>query len=245
MEADAYLEMARVEDSHWWFVARRKIISSLIPDLELPDPASILEVGCGTGGNLEMLSRFGRVSGMEMDESARKIANQKTHGAFEIREGTCPDNVPFESERFDLICLFDVLEHIEEDVATLSRLKRLLAPGGKLLITVPAYKWLWGTHDGFLHHKRRYSAQELRQTFDGAGLGISKISYFNSILFPLALLARSASKSTSPGAALPSPAINEMLCRIFGAERFVLRRAGFPFGLSLIAVCHGGPSSRG
>src|SRR4029077_81559 len=133
-----------------------------ISRLKLPPKPRILEIGSGTGGNLVMLSSFGQVSAVEMDASARSIALQKTDGRFDIRAGFCPGGIPFANEKFDLICLFDVLEHIEEDIATLVAVKGLLASGGRVLMTVPAQQWLWSAHDEFLHHKRRYAARELR-----------------------------------------------------------------------------------
>src|SRR6185503_1066313 len=104
--------MAETESNHWWFTGRRTILESTIGKLGLPEDARILEVGCGTGGNLEMLARFGRLSAMEMDAGAREIANAKTGGRFDVQPGRCPAGIPFEPQTFALICLFDVLEHI-------------------------------------------------------------------------------------------------------------------------------------
>lgn len=187
MSPDAYIEMAETEERHWWFAGRRAVLTSLIAKLKLPPHARILEIGSGTGGNLVMLSSFGQVSAVEMDASARSIAVQKTQGRFDIRAGSCPAGIPFAGERFDLICLIDVLEHIEEDVATLTAVKGLLAKGGRVLATVPAHRWLWSAHDTFLHHKRRYTADELRRKISAAGLEPVKLSYFNTFLFPLRL----------------------------------------------------------
>src|SRR5665811_2607027 len=107
--------MAHTEEHHWWFVGRRAILASLISNMGLPNEAQILELGSGTGGNLSMLSDFGRVSALEMDPTARSIATEKTGGCFDIRAGFCPADIPFPTATFDLVCLFDVLEHIEED----------------------------------------------------------------------------------------------------------------------------------
>ena len=110
-----------------------------------------------------MLAEFGEISALEMDSNARAIASKKTNNLYDIRAGYCPDEIPFRDQRFDLICMFDVLEHIEHDTETLMAIKKLLTKHGRILITVPAYQWLYGAHDEFLHHKRRYSANQLKK----------------------------------------------------------------------------------
>lgn len=240
MSPDAYLEMAATEDRHWWFAGRRSVLSALISRLDLPPQASILEIGSGTGGNLSMLSAFGRVSAMEMDKVARGIAMQKTEGRFDIRAGSCPSQIPFDGQKFDLVCLFDVLEHIEDDRATLAAIKALSAPGGRVLITVPAYRWMWSAHDEFLHHKRRYLASELKDKAQDAGFRIERLSYFNTLLFPLAAAVRIKDRlmrsSEASGTALPPSPVNATLRTVFGAERFLLDRFNLPFGVSLLAI---------
>jgi SAM-dependent methyltransferase len=232
--------MADTEDRHWWFTGRRAILTSLIARLELPARARILELGCGTGGNLAMLAAFGCVSALEADATARAIAAEKTAGRFEIRAGRCPGEIPFEKRSFDLVCLFDVLEHIEEDVATLQAVAGLLAAGGRAVITVPAYRWLWSAHDELLHHKRRYSAGELRAKLAAAGLRVAALSYFNTLLFPLAAVARVKDRvlgeERASGTAVPARPVNRLLHAVFAAERFVVGRLPLPFGVSLLAV---------
>lgn len=233
MEPDAYREMAATEGRHWWFAGRRAILASLIERLGLPARADILELGCGTGGNLEMLARFGTVAAMETDDAARAIALDKTAGRFDIRAGRCPDRIPFAGQRFDLLCMIDVLEHVEEDVATLRALRGLLAPGARALLTVPANPWMWSKHDEFLHHKRRYTATELREKALQANLEVVTLSYFNTLLFPLAATARLLNVE---GSNVPPAPVNRLFYALFSAERWVAGRVPLPFGVSLLAV---------
>lgn len=240
MNPAAYLEMAETESMHWWFSGRRAILSKIIESMDIPQNARILEIGCGTGGNLPMLARFGEVSALEMDANARAIASKKTNNLYDIRAGSCPNDIPLYGQRFDLICMFDVLEHIDKDSETLIAIKQLLTKDGYILITVPAYQWLWGVHDEFLYHKRRYSATRLRKKIVAAGFRPVKISYFNTILFPLAAIMRLKDKlfgnPSTTGTSVPPTSINTFFRIIFGAERFMLERFNLPFGVSLLCV---------
>lgn len=240
MHPSAYREMADSEAGHWWFTGRRAVLASVIARLALPDEARILEIGCGTGGNLAMLSAFGRVSALESSDTARAVALQKTAGRFDIRAGRCPHDIPFARQSFDLVCLLDVLEHIEEDVATLQAVATLLAEAGRAVVTVPAYRWLWSAHDEFLHHKRRYSASKFRETISAADLRIAELSYFNTLLFPLAAAVRVKDRllkrKAASGTAIPLRPINTLLHMVFSAERFLVGRVPLPFGVSLLAV---------
>jgi SAM-dependent methyltransferase len=240
MDPKAYLEMAETEERHWWFVGRRAVLRKLIGSLRLPPDANILEVGSGTGGNLEMLCEFGKVKAMELDATAREIAIRKTQGRIDVRPGRCPDDIAFPEQRFNLICMFDVLEHVDEDVATLAALRSSLASGGRLLVTVPAFSWLWSTHDEFLHHKRRYTARDLETKCVAAGLKLERVSYFNMLLFPLGVLARLKDRlvgsTVASGVGLPATPVNFLLRQIFSTESMLLKRMNLPFGMSLLAI---------
>lgn len=240
MNPEAYIEMDKTESTHWWFSGRRTILQQTLRSLQLPKNSQILEIGCGTGGNLQMLSQFGTVSGIEINDDAREIASKKTNYAYDIKAGHCPDNIPFTNQRFDLICLFDVLEHIEDETETLIIIKNLLNTNGKIILTLPAYKWLWSPHDEFLHHKRRYSLKMLHDKITTARLVPEKISYFNTILFPLAAIIKLKdnlfSKKSGTGTKVPSLIINNIFRIIFSCERFFLKHYNFPFGVSLLCI---------
>jgi len=238
MKPELYRDMARLQADHWWFVARRRILAALIAQLSLPPQARILEIGCGTGGNLAMLSSFGRVSAMEYDEQACEMASALT--GMPVVSGGLPEPVPFDNNQFDLVCLLDVLEHIVDDGGALGRAAQLLKPGGALLVTVPAYGWLWSAHDDAHHHRRRYTATMLRQLAAACGLQVGRLGYFNTLLFPLIALARIwgrfTGRAADSDAVLPSPWVNALLQRIFASERHLAGYGLFPFGTSLAAV---------
>ncbi len=242
MSPDAYVQMAQVQDTHWWFVARRTILFEQVRALNLPAHADILEVGSGTGANLDLLAQFGSVTGLEMSEAAIAFATLRARALRDVtlHQGMCPHDLVRIDKKFDLICLFDVLEHIEDDVETLRRLSQLLKPGGRLMLTVPAYQWMWGPHDVQLHHRRRYSKGSLRACCEAGNLSIERMSSFNSLLFPLAagmrMVDRLLNRDVPSGLGVPFGAMNRTFARIFGAERFVLRRGNLPWGLSLLLV---------
>jgi len=238
MNPDVYRQMAQTEDDHWWFVGRRAIISAVIESLSLPNRARILEIGAGTGGNLEMLGRFGEVSASELDDFAREHAIRKT--GIQVRKARLPDLLPFQAGHFDLICLFDVLEHVEDDVGALRAITPFLKPQGRVLITVPAHQWLWSVHDAELHHFRRYSAQQLQRVISLAGYRAAKLSYFNAILFPLVAVSRLAdrllSRRNATGAGMPPGLLNAFLRALLSMEAHLITRARIPFGVSLLAL---------
>ena len=244
MDPEAYIEMAASEEAHWWFQGRRRILEAVIARLHLPEGAAILELGSGTGGNFEMLCRFGTVMAIEANAEARALSGRKSWGMVQVLAGFLPDGLPELGQKFDLICLFDVLEHVEADAESLAVVRRLLAPGGAVVITVPAFARLWGPHDEQLHHKRRYDRKELQAKLRRAGLRIETLSYSNMLLFPAALALRLSdrlrqvigdTRKASGTGILPFP-INRSFTAIFGAERLLAGRLNLPFGLSLLAV---------
>ena len=239
LDRNAFRAMAETEDRHWWFIGRRAIIRSLIRSIvKEPGRPRILEAGCGTGGNLAMLQDFGELTAFELDDSARSHAAAVSQ--LKIHPGSLPDGIDHIAGPFELICLFDVLEHVESDVAALRVLVSKLAPGGAILLTVPALQFLWSDHDELHHHKRRYSKSSLIESLRGAGLSVEYVSYFNTILFPLALMQRLASRiaghDLGDSAAVPPAGVNRLLAGIFAVEAVLLRHVRMPIGLSLCAI---------
>lgn len=239
MDPDVYARMAAHDDKHWWFVARRRILARAIARQVRPSAdLRILEAGCGTGGNLPMLRKFGHVSAFEMDADARRLAKERS--GVEVLDGRLPDRVPFAPGSFDLVALLDVLEHVEDDVGSLAAAARTLAPGGRLLLTVPAYQFLWSRHDELHHHKRRYDRQSLLRTLQAAGLEPLHVSYFNTLLFPVVAGVRQFGKlfgiRDAADDALPPAVLNRLLTTVFGLERYLVDRWPLPFGVSLLLV---------
>ena len=238
MERVVYDTMAQLDQRHWWYRARREVIAALIRRRALPPAgARILEIGCGTGHNLAMLGGFGSVDALELDEQARAVAEGRL--GREVMSSPLPDLTGVPERHYDLIGAFDVIEHIDDDEAALRSIAARLKPGGKLVITVPAHQWMWSAHDVINHHKRRYSKRALKRLVDESPLRLEAIGYFNSLLFPLAIGQRAASKLRGKEEAdvtLPPRPLNAALERAFAAERHLIGRAPLPPGLSLFAV---------
>lgn len=238
MERAVFDRMAELDQDHWWFLARRRILKRLIERVvQPPQKARILEVGCGTGHNLAMLKSFGRVEASELDRCARALANKRLPG--KVKSAKLPDLSMFERNAYDLVALLDVLEHVPDDLTSLRAIHRRLKPGGALLLTVPANPWMWSAHDSAHHHFRRYTKKQLEDLFLRSGLEVQLLSYFNSLLFPLVAAARVLGKIIRKDSAddrLPSAPANAVLEKIFGFEASLIGRVPMPFGVSLVAV---------
>lgn len=241
MDDILYRQMAAIQNRHWWYCARRAILDTMLSRLPLKPDARILEVGCGTGVNLGMLQKHGIVHGLEPYDFARKTAADLT--GCDIRGGTLPADIPFDRP-FDVICAFDVIEHIDEDAASLNALYQHLSPNGYALFTVPAYPFLWSEHDVANHHKRRYTRPQFKALMEQAGFEIHFISYYNTLLFPLIAAIRLLKSILPPSSQqavadlkMPRfPALNTALEKIFALERKILPHISLPFGVSIIAI---------
>ena len=238
MEREVYEAMAEHDERHWWYRARRQIIAELIRrKVPLPKDAKLLEIGCGTGHNLPMLGEFGQVDALEVDPIARGMAEKRLGRTVLSSPLPALEGVP--DATYDMVAALDVVEHIPDDKAALEGISRVLKPGGKLLMTVPAHQWMWSAHDVVNHHQRRYSKRDFKRLVNESPLKLESIGYLNSLLFPLALAQRLASKLTGnedANLAPPAEPINQVLERVFALERRVIGRIPLPPGLSLFAV---------
>lgn len=237
MERAVFDRMQAIDSHHWWFAGRRAIVTALLRRFAPAGTQRLLEIGCGTGSNLAMLQRFGTVDAVEPDDGARAIAAARS--GIAIRGGFMPHGVDLPDAAYDVITLLDVLEHIDDDSGTLALLRRKLAPGGRLLLTVPSAPWMWSAHDLAHHHHRRYTWPQLRERLRSAGFRVCHHSHFNTLLYPLIAAARLAGRLTGKDGgddALPSRPLNHLLEGVFGAERLWVGWARVPFGVSLAVV---------
>ena len=238
MQREAFAALAELEDYHWWFEGRRRIIASMLRRLPLPPSPRILEAGCGSGGSLPMLSTFGSVWGMEPDPEARRLAAER--GCATVADGSFPDAVSFPGSTFDVIGLFDVLEHLDDDVAALRSLLPRFAPGGHLMLAVPAFPFLFGPHDVLHAHRQRYTVSILRERLAAAGYRLVHWSYFNFWLFAPTALIRLLQRRRPPSGhddLRMSPGLfNGLFTRLLSSEGPIVTRLSVPFGLSLLVV---------
>lgn len=238
MERVVYDRMAELDSRHWWYRARREILARLIERrVRPPLEARILEIGCGTGHNLAMLGRFGTVDAIELDAEARTVATRRLGRA--VGDAALPALPGIPDGAYDLIALLDVLEHVEADRAALETIARKLKAGGRILLTVPAFPWMWSAHDVVNHHHRRYTKATLSAVIAGAGLKLEYMSWFNSLLFPLAAAARLGGRITGKedsDDALPPRPVNALFEALFGLERHAIGKLPFPPGVSIAAI---------
>jgi SAM-dependent methyltransferase len=237
---DYELQTHRVEDRHWWYRGRRRVLRRAIECLALPSPVRTLDAGCGSGRNMVDLARHGEVVGVEISPTSVAVARGRRLG--EVIEGSVTE-LPFAADSFDLAVCLDVLEHLSDDRAALLELRRVLAPGGALVVTVPAYQWLWSGHDEINHHCRRYSRATLRQAAREAGWECTYATHFNALLLPVAIglralerLHRGTTESSLDLWVPPTP-LNWLLQQPLNLEAAAIGRGGhIPVGLSLLAV---------
>lgn len=240
MDVALYREMYNLEDGHWWFRGRRAIILDTLKRFCGSSRGTLLDVGLGTGRNArEFLTSGFMVEGLESSPEAIMFTRTTLPDLPIVQDFFPSPSVP--QNKYTALTMLDVLEHIDDDVAALRAARDALVPGGTLLITVPAFQFLWTPHDELAHHKRRYCRSELQEKLKQAGLELQFVSYFNFFLFaPIAivrLLSLVFRKQSTTSDFSRTPAfLNSFFSRVFGSERFLLRYTTLPFGVSLIAV---------
>jgi SAM-dependent methyltransferase len=239
MNIDLYRIFFKIQKKHWWFVTKKKIVLEAI-DRHFSKRAGVkvLDIGCGSGLMLNALESVGQTFGMDMSDDAINFSREIFNGTVE--KGSLPDQIPFAEGFFDLITALDVIEHVDQDVDSLKAIRSRLVADGKAVITVPAYMFLWSAFDDVNEHKRRYTLTELRTKLLLAGFTIEKISYFNTLLFPIVFVVRMLNNILKRNGAsdvdMPSAPVNFVLTKIFGIERYLLRFVNLPFGVSVLAV---------
>lgn len=237
------------EDNHWWFATRTWAIEAFLDALPQKNNLDVLDVGCGAGNMIHHLAQYGRVRGIEVDARPVKIAQQR---GYDVRLGDATQAIPFPDASFDLVTALDVIEHVDADEKILQETFRVLRPNGHVLITTPAFQWLWSHNDELNAHKRRYTANELRAKMERAGFHIARLSYNFFLVFPLAAGMIALKNLTGKNAALKShhfnddayqvdmepvaPALNSILRGVGQIENSLLGALNLPLGTSLIAL---------
>ncbi len=236
--------------SHWWFASRTRALNTVLEPL-LPQKPDflLLDVGCGAGNMILDLSRYGRVKGLEIDPRPVKKARER---GFDVEQFDATKPMPFAANTFDAVTALDVIEHTQDDLAVLADSHRLLKPGGHMIITVPAFMWLWTHNDDLNAHVRRYTAAELRQKLTQTGFNVVRITYNNFFVFPLAATLLLLRRTTAAKKELAShhvsqdeyqvemepasPLVNTVLTQVGKVEAGLMRAVNLPVGTSLIAV---------
>jgi SAM-dependent methyltransferase len=244
LETELFGRFFEVEDRHWWFVGRRRIVldqlTRAIPRADACYPGGpdrhrrVLDIGCGTGGVLAHLGEFGKAYGIDPSPEASRYCHER---GLPIALGSGMD-LPYRDQTFEAVLALDVIEHVDDDVRLLREARRVLRPGGVAVLTVPALPWLWSSHDVVNHHYRRYVRSTLEAAVCAAGLAPEKVSYYNSLLLPLAVTRKVMHRMNGTGdhlESLPGPA-NGVLRAILGAEQPLIGKVDLPIGASLVCT---------
>ena len=240
MMQHTYPILFELEESHWWHIGRRRIIADFVRDIcaQVTDRTPrILDVGCGTGANVQMLSQFGDAEGVDISPDALAFCHAR--GLAKVKLGAA-EELPYEDGSFDLVTALDVVEHLDDDVAGLREMRRVLRPGGRVLLFVPTFMWLWGVQDDISHHRRRYRLPELRRAVIEGGFEVERTTYANiTFLWPTflgRLFMRVTGIRPESESHINIVALNPLFARILGSEARFLRFMNFPIGVSGLCV---------
>jgi SAM-dependent methyltransferase len=250
MRESEFRALLEVDDHHWWYRGRRRVLAAQLQRLAVPRGAAILDAGCGSGRTMDELARLGPVSGFDLNPLGVEAARVRGHADV---QAAAVEDIPHEDGAFELITCLDVLEHTADDVRSLRELRRVARPGGLLVATVPAYQALWSDHDEANHHYRRYRRSSLRRAAAAAGWDPVSFTYFNSFLLPPAAALRLAQRLTRRRRKAPPHSqlhltphrIDRVLELPMRLEAGLIRLGiRLPAGLSLLAVLRN-PAVRG
>ncbi len=238
MDRAEFQTMLDLDDRHWWYRGRRRVLRAVLDSLDLRDGARLLDAGSGSGRTLDELAAYGGVTGIELNPAGVEAA--RTRGHHDVTRAPI-EAVPHPDGAFDAVTCLDVIEHTPDDVRSLRELRRVTRPGGALVVTVPAYPRLWSQHDVVNRHHRRYTRRALRRAAESAGWRVERMTSFNSAyLLPAAIVRIARRGSDGAGSselALTPPALNGMLELPLRAEAALIARGwSLPAGLSLLAV---------
>jgi SAM-dependent methyltransferase len=234
-----------LEEHHWWYRERRRMIEGVLDRTALPAQCRILDAGCGSGRNMQLLARFGAVTGVEPAEQSAEMA--RARGVGPVVQGSLEEPLALESDAFDLVVCLDVLEHVRDDLTALRELRRVTVAGGRLLVTVPAHRWLWGTHDELAGHQRRYTRASLLSVARTAGWRPQRVTGFNATLLGPIAVARTVDRAIGGRRRARSDlgrtpaALDRALGMVLGAEaRIIGSGRSLPFGVSIVALLGAG-----
>ncbi|MBI4878424.1 MAG: methyltransferase domain-containing protein [Planctomycetes bacterium] len=243
MDPKEFQVQYEIEETHWWFKARRRLVRRFAEQVrrELGRPLRILDVACATAMSFRFLSDLGAIRGLDISTETIRFARQR--GVDRIVRGDAQD-MPFREASFDLVVALDAFEHFPEDARSMGEVRRVLAPGGALICTVPAFRALWSPHDDAFHHLRRYTRRELKDKLAQQALRIERLSYYSMLLAPPLFVFRKTRQLLGRGKearsdfTVPIPAFIERgLGAAMAFEAWLLERVDLPFGASLICLC--------
>jgi SAM-dependent methyltransferase len=241
MEQYTYGIMYQTEETHWWFVGRRNLILDQVAQFyRNRQNLRLLDIGCGTGIFVKFLDSYGEAFGLDISIDALSFCQKRGFSMLVQGSGL---SIPFLDNTFDVLTANDLVEHLEDDVVGLKEFLRVLKPGGRAFIFVPAYQFLWSLQDEISHHKRRYTAKQLKEAIRVSGFELEKITYANTLLFPVIYTGRQVLKvlrrfrEVETESDLHPSWSNKLLTGIFNLEVPILRHMKFPFGVSIMAVC--------